>query len=309
MDIVEDAEVIESRCGACGAVMTIGATQRTERCPFCDAPSVVTRPAAPGRPQPTFALGFVIDRDTATRAVAHWIGRQKMAPAALKAGVAERVTGIYLPAYLYSATAESHYQASIGETYRALALERDDDDGGVKLGRKEKTEYRDLTGRHLTYVADVLVSASRSLANDEVKAIESFDFSQLRRYSPALIAGWTSEEPTLTPDECFQLARTDAQERIDYALRRFMPGDDVRSLQRQTQFVNESIELALVPVWVYAIRYDPRKPSVRILVNGQTGKVSGTIPFSWAKLGLIAAIVALAIAFLIVFGLLASGLR
>jgi hypothetical protein len=280
-----EPEVIESRCNVCGAEMAIRATERTERCPFCDATAVVMRPDAPERPQPTFALGFIVEREDAARKAMDWIRRQKMAPSGLKTGVAERITGIYLPAYLYSATAQSQYQASIGETYTKTRLERNDE-GRMSIRTREETEFWDLKGRHLTPVADILVTASRSLANEEVEAIEPFELGHLRRYTPALIAGWTSEEPTLTPHECGQLARTEAFEGINQALRQFMPGDRVSSLEHETQFVDESLELALVPVWVCAVRYHPQKPPLRILVNGQTGKVGGKIPFSWARLGL-----------------------
>jgi hypothetical protein len=34
------------------------------------------------------------------------------------------------------------------------------------------------------------------------------------------------------------------------------------------------------------MRYHPRKPPLRILVNGQTARAGGRVPFSWAKLGL-----------------------
>ncbi len=48
------------------------------------------------------------------------------------------------------------------------------------------------------------------------------------------------------------------------------------------------MDLTLVPIWVFAVRYDEKKPPLRILVNGQTGKVFGKIPISWAKIALIA---------------------
>lgn len=41
---IKEPEVIELRCDACGALMSIGIEQRTGRCSFCDTPSVVTRP-------------------------------------------------------------------------------------------------------------------------------------------------------------------------------------------------------------------------------------------------------------------------
>ena len=174
------------------------------------------------------------------------------------------------------------------------------------MGSLEKTEYRDLTGRHVAYVADILVTASRTLSNPEVEAIEPFDFGRLRRYTPALIAGWISEEPSVLAEECVRLARAEAQASVRRSLHGFMPGDEVRSLEHETQFGDESIELTLVPVWVFAMRYRPRKAPVRILVNGQTAKVGGVIPFSWAKLGLVTAVVLLAAAALAALGALAA---
>ncbi len=66
-----------------------------------------------------------------------------------------------------------------------------------------------------------------------------------------------------------------------------MPGDGVRSLRHETSLEGESIDLTPAPVWVSALRYDEKKPPIRVLVNGQTGRVYGNVPFSWAKLGLI----------------------
>jgi hypothetical protein len=303
---IKEAETIQLRCEACGALMSIGSEQRTERCPFCDAPSVVTRPPAAGRPQPVFALGFVVEREDAARAVNDWIRKRRMAPFGLTPAAAERIAGIYLPAYLYSATAQSQYKASIGEQYRRIGLKRNDD-GGLSIGRREETEYRDLSGRRVAYVSDILVTASRSLSNEEVESIEPFDFTRLRRYSPVLVAGWTSEEPSLTPERCLHLARTEAKATVHRSLYGFMPGDEVRSLEHQTEFTDESIDLTLVPVWTFAMRYQPDKPAIRVLVNGQTGRVGGVIPFSWAKLGLVAAIIVLAAAGLMALaGMLAA---
>jgi hypothetical protein len=284
--------------------MSIKAGQRTVRCSFCDSPLVVSRPAAPGRPQPIFALGFVIELEDAAQAVRRWINRRRMAPFGLKSGAAERITGVYLPTYLYSARAHSEYQASIAENYRRIGM-RENSEGHASLGYRDDTEYYDLIGRHVAYVADILVTASSSVDNHEVEAIEPFDLRGLRHYSSALIAGWNSEEFSLAPEECVRLARAEAQELVGRKLHDFMPGDGVRSLHHSTEFLEESIDPTLVPVWVFAVRYHPRKAPVRILVNGQTGKVGGAIPFSWVKLGVITAAAVTLVAALAAFGRLA----
>jgi hypothetical protein len=287
----------EFQCESCGARVSIKQGEFTSRCLFCDAPGVVSRPAAAGRSNPAFTLGFSIDREAAAQAVKGWIGRQKMAPFGLKRAAAERITGIYLPAYLYSATAQSDYQASIAEKYETFGV-KEKLDGGVALGNREETEYRDLAGRRVAYVSDVLITASRNVLNQELEAIEPFDLGKLRRYSAALVAGWTAEEPSLSSDECLRLARAEAVASIPSALRAFMPGDGVSSLRHTTEFVEESLDSILVPVWVFAMRYHPGKAPLRILVNGQTGKVGGFVPFSWGKLavwlGVIAGLLAMA---------------
>ncbi|MGD8895696.1 MAG: hypothetical protein PVJ73_06650 [Acidobacteriota bacterium] len=267
---------IQVSCRSCGAEILFESLQRTARCPYCDSPSVVDRPETPDRPDPVFGLGFAVTHEEATRRMRRWIRGRKMGPFGLKDRAAEKVKGIYLPTYLYSATAYTTYAASIAEHYKG-------DD------RERKTEYRDLDGRHATYVADILVTASRGIPNDEIEGIEPFDLGALVRYTPALVSGWIAEEPSRTQEECRDLARQEATAHVAELLRGFLPGDGVRGLRHRTALEDESVDLTLAPVWVFAIRYDDEKPPIRVLVNGQTGKVFGKVPLSWAKVGLIAA--------------------
>ncbi len=275
------SEVLGIQCDSCGARICFEAGQRTTRCPFCDTPFVAIRPAVRDRPQPVFALGFAIDRDSAVKAVRQWLRRQKLTPFGMKAAAAEAIAGIYLPCHLYSAAATSQYQARIAEDYTRLAV--DQDGAGVRKG----TEYRDFGGRHATYVSDILVTASRGVSNDELQAIEPFDLSKLCRYSPAVIAGWPSEEPSLSTDDCLRLGRVEGDAAVAALLHDFMPGDGVAALDHKTEFTEESLDHTLVPVWVVAICDHPKRPPVRILVNGQTGKVGGKIPYSYAKIGVV----------------------
>lgn len=273
------------QCGSCGAQMRLDAGHRTTRCPFCDVPAVVERPPTPDRPSPVFVLGFLVEQPAAAAAVRRWIRARRMGPFGLRHQALDRLTGLYLPAYLYSATAVSQYAASIAEKYQTVGWGNDSDERSG-LRRREETEYRDLTGRHVQGVTDLLVSASRNLPNAALEAIEPFDLGRLRRYTPGLISGWVAEEPSREAQECLESGRGEVRALAGQWLRAFMPGDGVRALQHQTAVEDESMDLTLVPVWVCTVRYHPRKPPLRILVNGQTGKVGGAWPVSWAKLGI-----------------------
>ena len=89
---------VEVSCRSCGAQILFGPLQRTARCPYCDSPSVVDRPATENRPGPVFGLGFAVTRDEAARRMRRWIRGRRMGPFGLKGRSAEKVKGVYVPA-------------------------------------------------------------------------------------------------------------------------------------------------------------------------------------------------------------------
>lgn len=308
METVPSVEEVEISCESCGAKIVLEPLLRTAHCPYCDSPSVIDRPATADRPDPVFVIGFAVDRNRAARLMREFIGRKKLAPTVLKRRAADKVTGVYLPTYLYSATSSTTFSASIGEVYYTTEVSRDSK-GRTRVKRKRRIEYRDLNGAHANYVGDVVVTASRGIPNNELEAIEPYDFAGLRRYAPAMVSGWISEEPSLTRDECLRLAKAESTRHIGGLLHQFMPGDNHRQLEHTTELGDESADLVLLPVWIFAIRYDPEKPPVRILVNGQTGRVGGAIPTAWGKVLKIAAAVLGLLSLPVLIALLAGLLR
>ncbi len=275
------------RCQTCGAQLVVEQGHRTALCPYCGAPSVVERPPDPDRPAPAFALGFSLTEATAKERVSQWLrSRSIFADGRFKRAAVENMKGVYLPAYLYSAVARAEYSAMIGENYTEVQTYTTVSKGKVVKRTRTvvKTEWRPLSGRFAEYVADVLVTASKGLPNEELEQIEPFDLRVMRRYTPALVSGWIAEDPSMTRDECLALARKEAAEKTRAHLAAFMPGDSHRDLEHTTQLENEALDLCLVPVWVGAVRHDADKPPVRILVNGQSGEVVGKVPLSWKKI-------------------------
>ncbi|WP_375769031.1 hypothetical protein NR798_46425 [Archangium gephyra] len=270
---------------------------RTTVCPYCAAPSVVERPPSVDRPAPTFALGFAMTQPSAAEKVKHWLRtRHPWSHSGLKKAPLQDVRGIYVPAYLYSALAQTEYSASIGENYTETETYTTTENGKTVTRTRTvtKTEWRSLEGSHAEYVPDVLVTASRGLSNVELEHLEPFDLRMLARYEPALVAGWVAEEPSLSREECLKMARAEAVEKVKQRVGAFMPGDSHRMQHVETRLSAESLEVCLVPVWVLAARYDAEKPPLRVVVNGQSGEVHGDVPISWVKVVLtVLAVVAL----------------
>lgn len=291
---------VQLECETCGASLRVEADKRTAVCPYCASPSVVERPPAHDRPLPHFVLGFTTTQESAQGAVKAWLGKRSFfVQSGVKAGTIDAMRGVYTPAYLYSAMAQTRYAAQIGENYQETETYTTTDEKGNTVTRTRvvtRTEHRHLEGQHATYVMDVLVVASRAVPNAELEAVEPFDLRTMRLYTPAVLSGWIAEEPTMTQDECYALARREALEKIGRDLAAFMPGDTHHGLTYETRLDRETLELLYVPLWVLAIRHDPDKPPFRVLINGQTGAIHGKAPLSWVKIALAVVLVLLLIA-------------
>jgi hypothetical protein len=245
---------------------------------------VVERPASAERPDPTFALGFVIGREQATTAVQNWIrGRGPFVRSDFKKATLEKTRGVYLPTYLYGAVAETVYEAEIGEDYTETETYTDSE-GNRQTRTVRKTEYRSLRGRQSLYIHDAVVTASRGIPNHELAEVEPFDLRALRRYEAAILSGWLAEEPSLDSEACLRTARGEAIARVGDDLAGFMPGDSHHSLRYSTHLVDEVIDLVLLPVWVFSMRYAKEKPPARVLMNCQSGEIYGTAPLSIRKI-------------------------
>lgn len=289
MSAAVDIDFDGLHCEGCGAALSVRSGERTARCPYCASPTVVPRPRSQTDSDPSFVVGFVIPEADAIARARKWIRSTWFSPSAFKNADVSDTRGVYLPAYLYSASAHVEYSAQIGENYTVTETYTTTDSKGNVVTRtrtRTKTEWRPLSGRWGAYLDDVVVTASRGLGNDELQAVEPFDLRALRRYTPKVLSGWIAEDPSRTDAECSKLARAEAVEQIGTRLKAFMPGDKHRGLRYTTRLHHENGEPVLLPVWVLAVKYDPEKPAVRMVLNGQTGAIAGRPPRSWVKITL-----------------------
>ena len=280
----QTTEVLQVDCRTCGAELVFEEHLRSKNCPYCASPNIVERPASPDRPTPALAVGFGVDRERAGEIARRWLkSRGPFAHSGLGEGKVEEMRGIYLPAYLYSASASAAYRAEIGEEYTVTETYTDAN-GKTQTRIKTKTEWRTLHGTHDSWESEILVSASKGLPNSELEAVEPFDLRTLRRYAPGVIAGWLSEDPSIDPETCLVGARQETLERLEDEVYHFLPGDSQRSVDVRVSLEEEEIELALLPIWVLAVRFAEDREPLRLIINGQTGRTTGKVPLSAIKI-------------------------
>lgn len=148
---------------------------------------------------------------------------------------------------------------------------------------------------------DVLVPASGTLPGELLTDCADFDLDEVEPFSLDKTADW--------PAELYQVSMADAsiqarQKMAEIARgdvqRLYLIGKSVNALNVATHMVQvDRYKLLLLPVWVFSFSY--RGETQHILVNGQTGTVSGERPRSSPQ---VVVLVLLSLAVILAFALL-----
>ncbi len=296
------------RCQQCGATVELPDDVFSTSCAFCDSPLVdVEEDQEPvDRVAP-----FDVPRDRAGSLLKGYLQDSWMAPESVrKAARPDELRPVLVPFYAYDAVARTNFSAKVGiywyrtETYTTTVNGKT----VVRTRQVKETDWHSFRGSHARKWFDHLVSASKGLPEAEANELEPFDLGRALPFSPALTAGLEAEYPTIHHD---QAKRTAASELADLEKEAIasghLPGDTHRSLESNTNVNIDVIRLVLLPVWIAAFP-GPDGP-IRLLVNGQTGEVVGSVPRSYWKIGCIVFVVLtlLAIAAVLATGVLTIG--
>jgi len=277
----------QSQCPNCGAAVTLPAEVVADRCVFCESPVVAVTDGDTSHADRV--APFLLDRDAAAgRLHAHLQG-QWLAPKDVRStDRPEDLKGVLVPFWAHDADARSRWSANVGiywyrtETYWVTVTR----DGKTVRERRTRqvreTEWFPTSGTHAATYTDQLVSGSKGLPEAEANALEPFDLGNALPYDPRLLAGWIAERPTLDRTHAQAVARQELDAREERAIAAFLPGDTHARIQNSTQIEVQDVRLVLLPVWIATYRW--RGEVHRMLVNGQTGEVVGSVPKAWFKI-------------------------
>ena len=234
-------------------------------------------------------LPFRVGRAAATTNFQGWIGEGWLAPNDLKAGaVLDNLHGIYLPFWTFDAQAHSDWQGERGDHY--YETESYTDSEGRRATRQvQRTRWSYRSGEHDRFYDDVLLPASRSLAQQKqdkhLTEVQNYQLAEVVDYDPRVLLGWEAEVYSIDLHEGLALARTRIREHEHSACERLLGGDEQRGLRVETTLSEESFKHLLLPLWLCAYTY--KGQLYHFLINGQTGQVSGSRPTSWWKVALL----------------------
>ena len=298
------------RCEGCGSEVATDPDHRSYVCPFCDSTYVVEfSPEQTGRQKPEFVIGFAVTLEQAREIYQQWLQSNSwFRPGDLKnATVVDKMKGIYLPFWSFSMLAESTWSSRIGEYWYRTETYTTTENGKTvtKTRQVRETEWWNLSGNHHRYHAGFMVSGSRGLSQNDAERVKPFQLPALKRYEPYYLAGWLSEEYTITREVALESSKREFYEREQTEIASFMPGDTHRDLRVSTKFDHINSDLCLLPIYLLSYRYKGKL--FRFMVNGQTGKVAGDKPLSWLRVGMFSAGVLLVVLLLILLFVVLKG--
>jgi predicted RNA-binding Zn-ribbon protein involved in translation (DUF1610 family) len=273
-------------CTGCGASMSYDASAQALRCPFCGSTRMERRDNQHSI-VPDAVVRLVITRQQAEDILREWLGRGFWRPAdAARASSIGKMAAVYVPFWVFEAATDTLWTA---------------DSSPAPAGCRG--DWYPVNGSHRGSYRGILIAGSSVLMPGETDAITPFRISEAVPADQVDLTNAISEEFQVPRKHARPLARA-AIEQLELADCRQQVPNRARNVKVNVKISSMRGRPLLLPVWILAYRY--KRDVHRVLINGQTGKISGTAPFSYGKLA-VAVMVALAIAAVVtVLGWLAS---
>lgn len=287
-------------CKRCGAHTTLDPHVSASACAFCGTTAVVEAPPNAAVVRPEGLLPFRITRETALQSFRKWLHSLWLRPNNLKsASRINTMQGVYIPFWTFDAATDSWWTADAGYYYYVTVQVQEN--GRMVSKQEQRIRWESASGAVQLFFDDVPVPASRGIPVSLTQQLEPFPTADLTPYEPSYLSGFLAEENAVDLPEALESAKDRMNNDIRAACSREVPGDTQRNLVVRTAFDAVAYKNALLPIWIAA--YDYGGTPYRFLVNGVTGKCTGTAPYSWIKITLLLmTILTIVIVLLGVFG-------
>ena len=270
------AEKISVKCQSCQAISVFDAGKVGDRCAFCGSTALVPYDQVKDVFTPESLLPLKVDEDRARDLIRAWYGRQWLAPNAFSAkALTDTVKGVYLPYWTFDAKASASWTAESGTYYYVRENNQ----------TVQKVRWTPASGSLTHDFDDELVCASRGVDPDKLRRVEPFPTGTLVPYDAGYLAGWTVERYQIDLVAAAERSRQQMQSELESLCARQVPGDTHRDLQVDATYTDQTFKHILAPIWLMTYVYGPK--SYQVVVNGVTGSISGSRPWSLIKITLL----------------------
>ena len=259
-------------CPECGGTIPVEQYDSAMKCPYCDN-SVIFNERVEGEYLPKFLIPFELGKEKTKSLIRDKFKKYTFAPADFLSEVRlDSMQGIYVPFWFYDYNTNAYYSAE-----------------GTKVRSWSSGSYRYTETSYYNVVRDMNIAFEKLPADASIKMpdavmdlMEPYDYSKLTEFQPEYLSGFNAEYYNMPADEIENRAKKKMEEDASAIVRSTVSGyvtltktnQNINVLDRKTNY-------GLMPVWRYVYQY--KNQDYPFYVNGETGKIIGTVPLSKGK--------------------------
>lgn len=249
-------------CTACGAEIMVNDVEVSTFCSYCGQPTLIFS-RIESRRKPRYILPFTVTKEKAVSLIKEQFDNGYFVPDDIRNVKMERVRGIYIPYWLY----DIHYedleilQGTVGSGKNASTY---------FYSRKAECDFEHLA-----------IEASKQLNDTISRKLNPYHTAYMKDFSIEYLSGFYADHYSVKTDKLKGQAIMRAQSTFENEIKRSIPAHDVRVLKKKPTFEITNEEYALFPAWFLTFRNNNRPYT--LLVNGQTEKVIGSVPYDRKK--------------------------
>lgn len=256
-------------CTNCGAQIATDNNTSATFCMFCHNPTVISERIS-GDFRPAHIIPFKFSKDHAQSKFLQWCGAKPLVPTEFKSQPQlEKITGVYFPFWLYDFDADA---AMYAKATRLRVWRMGD------IEHSEVSHFAISRSGEISY-SKIPADGSKRMDDDLMDQLEPFDYSELRPFSMAYFSGFFAEKYDVSHTEVYSRVENRLRDYAQSQLRETIQGYDSVNVQKLGVDVkNATADYAMLPV--YLLNYKYRDKTYTFVLNGQTGKAAGKLPWS-----------------------------
>lgn len=275
----------EMACQSCGGVTSVPPDTLSFSCPFCGSNEVLFREPLEDVLRPRYLIPFKVDHPACQDITRQWLGKSWMVSSELRQiagqsqGMAEKLIPLYIPYWTFGSTCHATWKAQVAHE----TIERQFINGEMK--EFHKVTWKEEAGKVEKVFSDLLVPGTTRFNMNALGKIDSYKIEDLVLYSPPLLAGMEAQAYDLPLEEAWDAGRQIIREQMRQACLDRVSSTQIRNFSMSMDFSNEAWRYILVPIYTGIYHYNS-KP-FQILINGQTGQITGPRPVDWERIWLV----------------------
>lgn len=256
-------------CPSCGGVLMTDSATAATFCPYCENPAILPGRLSGGL-RPDGVLPFLKTKEDAKKAFADLCKNKPLLPKGfLDDHRLEKISGIYVPFWIYDCNGalDGRYRATRVRSWRSGDY------------RYTKTSHFLLLRQADADFSGIPMDASTKMDDALMESIEPFDYSKVVDFDTAYLSGFLADKFDIESAAGQDRVRTRVAESLDDLVDpSFIGYSSVIPTRKNIQVSGISCRYLLLPVWMLTVKY--KGETYTFAMNGQTGKLTGTLPVS-----------------------------